>query len=553
MRKNKSLLGLLSGILLTLSWPYTGSITPLIFLALVPLLFVVDLNNKEGKTWGGIFFPVFIAMLVWNFGTTHWLFLVEEAMATKIFSLVAPAVANALIMVLPWLLYAYFLRYLGSAKAFLGLIFIWLGYEYFHQNWELTWPWLLLGNVFSIRINWIQWYEFVGVQGGTLWVLWVNIAVYSLLIKLPKNALSKIYAQRGFWHVVLVITLPIIWSQVIKHNTEIKGEKKKVLAIQPNIDPYTEKYNYGGYQSHLDGFIQEIKKHPEMDLALLPETALQEPNRYGFDPNGKLILNGIWENQFYRSQSISAIKRQVVNPLGTAVLSGVSSMKIVPEQYPDKSVLRDISGDENLKMIAYNAAVYLDKKQLGVYHKSKLVPGVEITPYAWVFSNFKDLAMDLGGTTGSLGAQDSREVFKTPSGIVAAPVICYESVFGEYCTEYVEKGANLICVLTNDGWWQYSAGHKQHFAYARLRAIELRRDVIRSANTGISCHINQLGEVVSTLGYDKKGALVCEPHLNTELTVYANMGDYLGRNALFISALMLLMTFVRKVKSKSKL
>ena len=153
---------------------------------------------------------------------------------------------------------------------------------------------------------------------------------------------------------------------------------------------------------------------------------------------------------------------------------------------------------------------------------------------------------------GSLGGVTEPKVFFKDS-VGVAPVICYESVYGEFVGEFVQKGAQAIFVITNDGWWQRSAGHKQHFAYAKLRAVEFRRDVIRCANTGISCHINQRGEVVAELGYEKKGNFVAYPSLNNVKTTYAHMGDYMGKNALFLAVLILAMAFVRKVKLKSPL
>src|SRR5574343_444659 len=70
-----------------------------------------------------------------------------------------------------------------------------------------------------------------------------------------------------------------------------------------------------------------------------------------------------------------------------------------------------------------------------------------------------------------------------------APAVCYESVYGDFMAKYIRSGAEVICIITNDGWWGNTPGHRQHLAYAKLRAIETRKQIIRSANTGISCFV----------------------------------------------------------------
>jgi apolipoprotein N-acyltransferase len=94
--------------------------------------------------------------------------------------------------------------------------------------------------------------------------------------------------------------------------------------------------------------------------------------------------------------------------------------------------------------------------------------------------------------------------------------------------QYIKKGANLLTIITNDGWWKNTPGHRQHLLYARLRAIETRNWVARSANTGISAFIDPRGNLVSTLGYDKRGVLKAEiaPTQN-KLTIYVKYGDWL--------------------------
>ena len=133
-----------------------------------------------------------------------------------------------------------------------------------------------------------------------------------------------------------------------------------------------------------------------------------------------------------------------------------------------------------------------DRFQL--YHKSKLVVGVENMPFTHLFKPIEKLAINLGGTVGTIGTSKERTVFvRERDHLKVAAVICFESIFGEFCTKFVRNGAQLFFIITNDGWWKDTPGHKQHMAYARLRTIECRRSIARSANTGISAFINQRG------------------------------------------------------------
>ena len=182
-------------------------------------------------------------------------------------------------------------------------------------------------------------------------------------------------------------------------------------------------------------------------------------------------------------------------------------------------------------------------------HKSKLVPGAEIIPFSDIFPFLEDWSIQSGGPSGSLGVEKEPMIFKT-NRFNFAPVICYESVYGEWVTEQCRKGAELICVATNDGWWGDTPGYKQHMSFSRLRAIENRRSVVRSANTGISCFINQRGDVLQPTDWWVPASIRQEVNLNSEQTFYTTYGNILGRSLGFVSVLLLLFTFVKRFTKK---
>ena len=160
-------------------------------------------------------------------------------------------------------------------------------------------------------------------------------------------------------------------------------------------------------------------------------------------------------------------------------------------------------------------------------------------PYINLFPFIEKLSLNLGGTTGTLGTQKERTVFsRTDNGEATGVAICYESVYGEFFTGYVKNGANFMTVITNDGWWRNTPGYRQHVSYASLRAIETRRSIAHSANTGTSALINQKGvRLVQTEWWvptSIKGTL----NLNDSITPYVKYGDYLGWVSVVLMAIL---------------
>ena len=187
----------------------------------------------------------------------------------------------------------------------------------------------------------------------------------------------------------------------------------------------------------------------------------------------------------------------------------------------------------------YNASLGIDTTaKVQLHHKGKLVVGVETIPM-WLRNAGDKFAIDLGGTFGQLGIGTTATPFEH-NGKKVAPAICYEGLYGGYMSEFARNDAEAIFVVSNDGWWGNTPGHKYLFAFCRLRAIEMRRDVARSANTGVSGFITMQGEDIQRLEWDKRGVLTADIRLNSKQTFYARFGDYIGRLSLYITMLCLL-------------
>jgi apolipoprotein N-acyltransferase len=186
------------------------------------------------------------------------------------------------------------------------------------------------------------------------------------------------------------------------------------------------------------------------------------------------------------------------------------------------------------------------------YHKSKLVPGVEKMPFPGFFSFLAPVFSELGGSVGGFGWQDAPSVFYSQSGVGVDPVICYESIWGDWVRRSVKQGAQFIAIITNDAWWGNTSGKDQHLQYAKLRAIENRRWVVRSANTGISGFINQRGDIVKQSKWWTRTALKQDINLNDDLTFYTKNGDIIAVLSSVIAVLLALLIPYYKFNKRKK-
>ena len=545
------LLALISGVLLAISWPTYG-IPFFIFFAWVPLLMmehnIAKFSDIKKKKLA-VFCFSYLTFLIWNFVTTGWLYNSQLPDGSKsLLAVLFPVLTNSFFMAL---VFTFYHIYKKSQGTYFGLVFfvaIWMCFEKLHLVWEFTWPWLNLGNVFADYHQFVQWYDTLGATGGSFWILICNVlAFYTIRIweagRKRKPLIKNVLMTAGF------IILPMVISLVKYYNykPETVGSIN-VTMLQPALDPYNEKYQKDSLTIENDllklaseNSVLQSDKKSKIDLYLSPETSLPGPG-------------SISERGFNNSLLINNIKNFLTQHPKSVFAGGISSYYVYKEdeQKPSTANYLDRQG---IWVDEYNSAIQIiPNQQPEVYHKAMLVPGVEIFPYINFFKPILgDVMLDLGGTTRSLGVSEERKVFANPyNKSVIAPIICYESIYGEFVTGYVKKGANLLTIVTNDSWWGYSQGHKQLLVYAKLRAIETRREIARAANSGTSAHINSRGDIVDELPYGAKGALTAKINLIDKETFYTKSGDFLSRICLFVIGALLLFIPGRKYLIRKK-
>ncbi len=527
----------LSGALLAISFPGLLPVPIFMFVGLVPLLIVEyewSVSRVKGAGWK-VFRYAFNAFLIYNILTTWWVG--NAALLAGLFA----NVVNSLLMATAFWLFHMSKRAVPKF-GYAALVVYWICFEYMHFNWDLSWPWLAFGNSFAQVPWWVQWYEFTGVFGGTLLVLLVNIFLFKLINHYNEtgNVLRKEAIGTGS-----LIILPLAISLIMYASYEEKGEPVNVVSLQPNYEPHFEKFTIPEsiQLEHLLN-LAESKSDSLTDYVVFPETCLE-----------KYIEDG----EFNGSRSLNAIRDFMKKYPQMTVVMGVNTYHNFEEGEALTPNARKVGkGERERYLEVYNGAIELNQKNRVVPHhkKSKLVPGPEIFPFKKILFFMEPVVDQLGGTTAGLGTQKGYVIFDNGAAKVG-PAICYESVYGEYVGGYIRNGgkfdgAELIFVMTNDGWWDKTPGYRQHLHFASLRAIETRRDVVRSANTGSSAFVNQRGDILQRTAYDVPIAISGTMYKNDAITFYVRWGDIIARIALFLGIFLILNTIAKGVMRKEE-
>ncbi|WP_106914746.1 apolipoprotein N-acyltransferase [Chryseobacterium aurantiacum] len=538
------LLTLISAMLLSVSWPTYG-VPFFIFFALVPLLMMEHGISKfsDYKRKGWIIFGLsYLCFIIWNIVTTGWLYGAKNPDGSNsLMAVVFPVLVNSLLYSFIFQCYHWYKNAQGTYWGLGFFIAIWMSFEKFHLGWELTWPWLNLGNVFSDYPKLIQWYDTLGATGGSFWILLINVLIF-YTVRTWEAGRKKKDLIRNSSIVAGLIAIPMIIS-IIKYNNfnEKPSGQVNVLMLQPDLDPYAEKYSKDSLAIEQDLLnLAEKNSTTKIDYYIAPETAL--PGR-----------GSISETAFEKSLLLNNIKDFLSKHPGSVFATGISSHRFYfdPAKVPNEAY----QINPGVWVTSYNTSIQLAPQQkVLAYHKGKLVPGVEIFPYMSVLKPILgDAMLNLGGTVASLGTDKERIAFSNPynKGKIA-PIICYESIYGEFVTDYVKKGANFLGIMTNDSWWGVTEGHKQLLSYAKLRAIETRREIARSANSGISAHINAKGEIVADTFYGDQTTLFAKVNLYENMTFYSRAGDLLSRFSIFALGFLLFYFLIKWFQAKMK-
>lgn len=456
-------------------------------------------------------YPSFV---LWNLLTTYWL------MMATVLGGAAAILANAALMLIPLLLIRRFQQ--SDMNPVLSSFFaasIWVSYEFLHHNWDLSWPWLTLGNAWSNLTGVIQYISVTGVLGISFWIVFTSALFYATIQHWEnRNYLitaTTVFLLFPFFSVISLITMNYAEDEAIQ-----------VTIVQPNSDSYLR---YGGEPS-LDSLIDKLlrlsneARTDETDLIIWPENALDTSLRVS-DPRFDIIRDSLrsWE---------------------TTLITGLGLIEMYEQGAEMPEVVRESSGGVFYNV--FNASLFLKPNEpTEIYRKGRLVPIVERFPFVTYFQRLDVFQWVDWGTLVGYGLGQEPTLFKVNDHKTPA-LICYDSVFPGWVNQFAYAGAGFLTIITNDGWWGDSNGHLQHFSYARLRAIEQRMWIARSANNGISGIISPDGKVQKETEYWTETAFTSTIYNSDHQTFYNRFGDWLGYLSLISTIFGLMAVRVRK-------
>ncbi len=472
------------------------------------------------------------AFVIWNAITTFWV--CNATIGGGLFAIFA----NAFQMSLIFGLFRWSKKRFKGALPYIFLMVAWISWERFYFDAEISWPWLILGNSFARSIWAIQWYEFTGTLGGSLWIWASNLSIFGLLVSLSDGSWHtfnpKAKAASLIW-IPLLLSCPFIISYAIanRYQNAMDGDSRiETLIVQPNIDPYNkfERLSQSQQNEILLTLIDSSINSRKGDSTAAP-LLIVAPETFTGD-----ITVGNYERSRTWNRFISFL-RDYPN---VNLLFGASSYEYIQSALPPSKTARKLGQSQWYE--SHNSALMVDgSARTEIFHKSKLVVAVEMTPYPGIFCKIDDM---LGGVMGRCVGQPEISILNAGNTPVGCAV-CYESVYGEYYTGYIRKGAKAMTIITNDAWWGDTPGYKQHLSYASLRAIETRRAIARCANTGISAIISPSGEIVKETNWWEPAILRGSLPLRDDMTFFVTHGDITGRVCTFLFLMLLLALLVR--------
>ncbi len=531
-------------VLLALAFPPVD-LGVLGFVGLVPI--VIALHGSEGKR---------IYLLAYGAGVALFL--------SACTWLAEPALINLLGMALPeglvFPLFVLFYRF-GVRRARLPVWactpIAWIAAEYIRATFPLDgFPWLLLGYT-SWRLGPIlQTADLFGVWGpGFLMALASGvIAGYAIAWKSDRQGSRRLSRHAGgvLWLVLLVAAL--VYGS-LRPSTIVLEKGPVVATVQGNI-PQVLKHNPNSAGDVLKRYIDgtrdlfEKRNHAAIDLVVWPETMYPYPVSDGAEGE-------IWEperqigdkeaRQLERTALLDPVVGRITGPAGAWFLVGALTYRLGDDQEPER----------RNSVILYDT----DGKRRSSYSKSVLVPGGEYLP--WINSlpfgdEIESMIVSIAGFVPDLeaGVGATLHTLETRSGAIAFGVqICFENIYGNYCREFVSQGAQFMVNTSNEGWFRDSAEFDQMMAMSLFRAVETRRSLFRSTNTGISCLVDPLGTLpaagtrVVRNGRDREvsGVLVVEVPLCAERTLFTAIGDLFPRILLLVQFAIVLFSILRRL------
>lgn len=522
---------LMGGALLGLSFVmYPFFYAPfLAWISFVPIL----LHLKTVEKFGAYFRATYLSLLCFTLVSVWWVSLSTFLGGFLMYF------AQTFFMTIPFIVFFFVKKILGWNRALWLFPFFWTAWEWIYLDLEISFGWITLGNSHANLWWFIQYVDLFGVWAISFWIVLLNVLIVKVIEFKSVSTSSSLHPSVLYGLIALLFFLPLLYSTVVflLPKPEPVGIIK-VAVIQPNIDPFA-KWENSNRRAVLEKHIaiSDSAAHRGVDLIVWPETAI---------PYFFLYQRGseAWE------RLVSSVARWNA-PLLTGFSDAVYYADSTQRQFGAKY-------DRNARQYydTFNSAMLLDSNgNAQVYHKMKLVPFAERVPYMEYLPFFSSATFAVAGISSWGVGKDTLNfsfVTKLNQNVQVTGLICYESIYPAFTADFVRRGALMLTVITNDGWFSKSYGPYQHAAFAKLRCIESRRAMARSANTGISLFIDRYGRPYGEIPWWKEAYTVASLELYDDESFYVCHPDWFPKVCLFISLLGIVVTLFSAVQKQLK-
>ena len=396
----------------------------------------------------------------------------------------------------------------------------WTGLEWV-RGWMFSgWGWNGLGVALHNILPLIQVAEFTGVAGLTFLVAFANVIALATVRRFMLEAKVRVRRPHYDFTLTMAAIVGLCGYGIGALRVERETVPLRVAAVQANV-PRDEKFTPTFQDKIFAQFDRltrlALAKQPPPQLIIWPESSTPAPALLD-EANYRFVMD-----------LSASIKTDLL--LGT--------------------IDADKDGDYNAALLVSNGG-----EKIQVYRKLHLVPFGEYVPGRHTVPFISRIVGDQVPADFTRGKDPV--VFRlTTDRVLVAPLICFEDTLGELTRQFVLRGANLLANVTNDGWFLRSAGSRQHLENAVFRCIETRRPMVRAANTGVTCFVNEFGRVTQTL-LDAKGSQFTEGVLtgtlripvDHEFTFYTRHGELFAKICGAVSLLFLFIHLPRVVRRK---
>lgn len=460
----------ISILFFVLSW-FPLSWFPCIFIAVVPLLVLAEKNPDSSFLRN--FLMTASALMLWN--VYAYTVLYYNTLSNFIISVTG----NTILMSIPFAGFLILRKYTGLRLLYSVLLFVllWPGMEYLWLHWELTQPWLLLGNALADMPVLIYWYACTGVLGGSLWIVLLNGVVFLMLMNTFYKAYHKLLI------VALLILVPAGISLTIDKNVADQHKLAgKIAVINPGFHPLKEKSkqskSFIPYQKQLDSLISCSK------------SVLDQKTRLLFWPENAMPAKSYDEMMLVGQDDIKYIYDALLQDHpDLSLITGITTYKVYYSAFDASPTATFVEGGAYYDY--YNAAIHLRAgKKVGVYHKKQLNPWLEKTPWHPVLDPVLNF---MGCSVPDLGRQKTFKEFKVSPELYTSVIINNEILYPGYLKQQSKQGIHVTGHLVDNTQWGMIdiSDHLRNLAV--IRSIE--------TNTVIAqAFINKRGSIVTADG-----------------------------------------------------